>query len=66
MADGIDRRQLERLVSLTVGERLRWSWYQFRLTVREINVVSYLMLDPRIAVPRTDVTGRDGGRGPAS
>ena len=64
-ADRIERRQLEKLVSWTFGERLWYWWYLFRLTVREVNFASYLMLDPRIAVPRIDVTGPDRDQGPA-
>lgn len=58
-ADRTGRRQLEKLVSWTFGERLRCWWYLFHLVVREMNFASYLMLDPRIAVPRIDVTGPD-------
>jgi hypothetical protein len=33
----LHRRQLEKMVSWTGGERLRFLWYRLRLTVREMN-----------------------------
>jgi hypothetical protein len=36
-ADPVTRRHLERTVSWTGPERLRWLWYRLRLTVAEMN-----------------------------
>ncbi len=36
-AEHIQQRQLERSVSWTGGERLRFLWYRLRLTVQEMN-----------------------------
>ena len=36
-ADFIQRRQLEKVVSWTGQERLRFLWYRLRLTVAEMN-----------------------------
>jgi hypothetical protein len=39
-AGPVDRRQLEKSVSWTRGERLRCVWYRLRLTVAEMNYAS--------------------------
>ncbi len=39
-AERIQKRQLERSVSWTGRERLRWLWYRLRLTVQEMNYAS--------------------------
>jgi hypothetical protein len=47
-AGPVDRRQLEKSVSWTRGERYRFVWYRLRLTVTEIDYASSRMIDPRI------------------
>ena len=58
----IQRRQLERSVSWTVRERLRWAWCQFRLILREIDYANYCLLDCRVPLPRADSAGLRRGR----
>jgi len=47
-ADLVHRRQLERLVSWSGRERLRFLWYRLRLTVAEMNYATRRIADPRI------------------
>ena len=62
----IRRRQLERSVCRTVGERLRWAWHALRMTLREIDYASYCLLDCRVPLPpdyfEHTVRGRTRGR----
>jgi hypothetical protein len=44
-AGPVDRRQLERSVSWTRGERFRFVWYRLRLTVAEMNYASRRMVE---------------------
>jgi hypothetical protein len=55
-ADRIPGRQLAQLVSWTLRERLRVSWYRLRLATREMNYAAYWMVDCRIAAPAADPT----------
>jgi hypothetical protein len=48
LAGPVNRRQLEKSVSWTRGERFRFIWYRLRLIVAEINYASSRMIDPRI------------------
>ena len=41
----VDRRQLEKSVSWTGRERLRFLWYGFRLTVAEMNYATRRMVE---------------------
>lgn len=49
--DRIEKRQLERLVSWTLGERLRYSWYRLRMTLGEMNYASWSLLGPMAPLP---------------
>jgi hypothetical protein len=54
-AEPIRRRQLEKSVSLTGRERLRYLWYRLRLTIAEMNYATRRMVElqaPWIADPR--------------
>jgi len=44
----VRRRQLEKSVSWSGRERLRFLWYRLRLTVAEMNYASWRIADPRI------------------
>jgi hypothetical protein len=44
-ADPVHRRQLEKSVSWTGRERLRWLWYRLRLTVAEMNYATRRMVE---------------------
>jgi hypothetical protein len=44
-ADLIPRRQLERSVSWSGREWLRWLWYRLRLTVAEMNYATRRMVE---------------------
>lgn len=44
-ANPIRRRDLEKTVSWTSHERLRWYWYRLRLTVAEMNYANRRMLE---------------------
>jgi hypothetical protein len=50
-AERLDKRQLERSVSWTGRERLRFLWYRCRLTVQEINYASRRMVDLQMRLP---------------
>ena len=41
----VDRRQLEKSISWTGRERLRFLWYRFRLTVAEMNYATRRMVE---------------------
>jgi hypothetical protein len=43
----VDRRQLEKSVSWTRGERARFVWYRLRLTVAEMNYATRRMAELR-------------------
>jgi hypothetical protein len=49
----IDRRQLEKSVSLARGEWLRSQWYRLRLTVAEMNYATRRAVELQ-AVPASD------------
>jgi len=49
--DRIQKRQLEGLVSWTLGERLRCSWYRLRMTIGEMNYASWSLLGPMVPMP---------------
>jgi hypothetical protein len=44
-ADLIHRRQLEKSVSWSGHERLRYLWYRLRLTIAEMNYATRLMVE---------------------
>jgi len=44
-AELVQRRQLEKTVSWTRGERLRCLWYRLRLTVAEMNYATRRMVE---------------------
>jgi hypothetical protein len=44
-ADLVHRRQLEKLVSWSGRERLRYLWYRLRLTVAEMNYATRRMVE---------------------
>jgi hypothetical protein len=44
-ADLVHRRQLEKTVSWSGGERLRCLWYRLRLTVAEMNYATRRMVE---------------------
>ena len=44
-ADLVHRRQLERSVSWSRHERLRYLWYRLRLTIAEMNYASRRMVE---------------------
>jgi hypothetical protein len=46
-ADLVHKRQLEKLVSWSGRERLRFLWYRLRLTVAEMNYAAGRMADLR-------------------
>jgi len=50
-AEGLEKRQLERSVSWTSSERIRWLWYRFRLTVQEMNCASRRMVELQMRLP---------------
>jgi hypothetical protein len=50
-ADRIPKRELEKLVAWTLGERLRSWWYRLRMTVGEMNYASWCLLGPMVPVP---------------
>jgi hypothetical protein len=52
-ANDIDRRQLEKSVSLSRGEWIRWQWYRLRLTVAEMNYPTRRVVELQ-AVPASD------------
>jgi len=47
----IHRRQVKKLVSLTLGERLLWSWYWLRMFVAETNYASWCLYGGMTALP---------------
>jgi hypothetical protein len=49
--DRIHRRQLNQLVSWTLGERLRWSWYRLRMFMGETNYASWCLYGGFTALP---------------
>jgi hypothetical protein len=51
VASPVHRRQLERSVSWSGRERLRFLWYRLRLTVAEMNYASRRMTDIRLGLP---------------
>jgi hypothetical protein len=55
-ADRIQRRQVEKLVSWTLSERLRCMWYRLCLTIQEMNYANAWTVDCRIAAHQADVT----------
>jgi hypothetical protein len=58
-AEGVPRRQLERSVSLTRGERFRSLWYRLRLTIAEMNYASRRLTELQYRLP-----GEPEDRGP--
>jgi hypothetical protein len=44
-ADLVNKRQLEKSVSWSGREQLRWLWYRLRLTVAEMNYASRRMVE---------------------
>jgi hypothetical protein len=50
-ASPVHKRRLERSVSWSGGERLRFLWYRLRLTVAEMNYASRRMTDVRLGLP---------------
>ena len=52
-ADNINRRQLEKAVSLSRGQWLRCLWYRLRLTVAEMNYATRRIVELQ-AVPPSD------------
>lgn len=62
--DRITRRQVEKLVSWTLGEWLRYSWFRLRMTVGEMNYASSCLFGPMILMPgepfRLDQPGSQG------
>jgi len=58
-ADLLHRRQLEKSVSWSGRERLRFLWYRLRLTVAEMNYATQRIADPRIAEPRPPLISDD-------
>ena len=53
------RNQLEKSVSWSGGERLRFLWYRLRLTVAEMNYASQRIADPRIVELRPPLISDD-------
>jgi hypothetical protein len=47
----VRRRQLERSVSLTGGERLRCLWYRLRLTIAEMNYATRRLAELQRRLP---------------
>jgi hypothetical protein len=47
----VQRRQLERSVSLTGPERLRYLWYRLRLTVAEMNYATRRLTELQTRLP---------------
>jgi hypothetical protein len=45
LAEPVHRRQLEKTVSWTGGERLRCLWYRLRLTVAEMNYATRRLVE---------------------
>jgi hypothetical protein len=52
-SDEINRRQLEKSVSLSRGEWFRSQWYRLRLTVAEMNYATRRVVELQ-AVPASD------------
>jgi hypothetical protein len=50
-AGHVDYRQLEKSVSWTGGERIRFLWYRLRLTVAEMNYASRRMVELQMRLP---------------
>jgi hypothetical protein len=44
-ADLVNKRHLEKSVSWSRGERLRFLWYRLRLTVAEMNYAAWRMVE---------------------
>ena len=55
----VRRRQLEKSVSWSGRERLRFLWYRLRLTVAEMNYASQRIADPRIVELRPPLISDD-------
>ncbi|HEX4094874.1 MAG TPA: hypothetical protein VHZ33_39670 [Trebonia sp.] len=47
----VERRQLERSVSLTGRERLRCRWYRLRLTIAEMNYATRRLAELQSRLP---------------
>jgi hypothetical protein len=50
-AEHLQKRQLERSISWTSGEWLRWLWYRLRLAVQEMNYASKRMIELQMRLP---------------
>ena len=50
-AEQVQRRQLERSISWTSGEWLRWLWYCLLLAVQEMNYASKRMIELQMRLP---------------
>ena len=51
LAERVQRRQLEKSVSWTGGERLRCLWYRLRLTVQEMNYAACRTVELQMRLP---------------
>jgi hypothetical protein len=45
LADPLHRRHLDKTVSWTGRERLRWLWYRLRLTIAEMNYATRRLVE---------------------
>jgi hypothetical protein len=52
-------RQLEKSVSWSGRERLRFLWYRLRLTVAEMNYATQRIADPRVFQPQAPLISDD-------
>ncbi len=50
-AEHVQRRQLERSISWTSSEWLRWLWYRLRFAVQEMNYASKRMVELQMRLP---------------
>jgi len=51
LGEHIQKRQLEKSVSWTGGERLRCLWYRLRLTVQEMNYATRRLVELQSRLP---------------
>ena len=51
LTDPAELRHLEKTVSWTGPERLRWLWYRLRLAVREMNYATSRLLELQQRLP---------------